>query len=391
MKRIVIIFTIILQCAWLLAAGGVGTTGANYLKIGLGAKATALGENFTALSDDASATYWNAAGLTSMKKTRFDFMQLNWVAGISAKSFFGVYPLSENDYIGGYAFMLDTPQDKETRYAEGDLIEYDETGKVFKSEVAVYNFSYARLLSEQISFGLSVKSIDENLAGTKAKGLGIDVGVLYRDLFPQTTFGVAVQNVAGVKLRTDEDLPRIFSVGALYTTELWANRLNLVGDIKMPNDNSMRYGAGAEYWIANIVAGRIGYNSFSQISLGLGVAFKDIFADYAYVPLGDLGITHRIAVGYAFDVTLPKTTLPVPEVQQPVSVEQAIEQSFAPSADLLVTPEAQLAPVLPIEAPTKPVVVTEDVFEVTPAVTPVVETVSVTVAPTTVSAGEIDF
>lgn len=395
MKRIVIAILIVLHCSWLIA-GGVGTTGANYLKIGLGAKATALGENFTALSDDASAAYWNAAGITALKKTRLDFMQLNWVAGISAKSFFGVYPLSENDYIGGYAFMLDTPQDKETKYADSPVIEYEETGNSFKSAVAVYNLSYARLLTEQISLGLGVKSISEDLAGTQAKGMGLDIGIIYRDLFPQTTFGASIQNIAGAKLRSDEDLPRIFSIGALYTTELWANRLNIVGDIKMPNDAAMRYGFGAEYWIANIVAARFGYNSFNSISLGMGVAFKDVYADYAYVPLGELGVTHRIAVGYAFDVTKPQAAAPIPQViETPKTVEEVVEESFVTQDQAITTtvtvPTAKMVtPSVPVK--TAPVVVTEDIFAETPNSVQAKPTPTLNVEqPAPTPAGEIDF
>lgn len=394
MKRIVIGVLIVLQCSWLLA-GGVGTTGANYLKIGLGAKATALGENFTALSDDTSSLYWNAAGLTSIKKTRLDFMQLNWVAGISAKTFFGVYPLSENDYIGGYAFLLDTPQDKETKFADTTDIEYDETGKTFKDQVSVYNFSYAHIFSEQMSIGLGVKSISEDLAGSTAKGFGMDVGLLYKNIFPQTTFGASIQNIAGVKLRTDEDLPRIISIGALYTTELWANRLNIVGDIKMPSDNDMRYGAGAEYWIANIVAGRVGYNSFSKFSMGLGVAFKDLYADYAYVPLGDLGITHRISVGYAFDTVLQKPAVSAPKAEKQLTIEETINQSFVTPAVTATPAELSIVPTtaVSVATPAVSVPITEDVFAVTPAAVPTATSVvaTPTVQSTPVSASEIDF
>ena len=394
MKRLLIVGLIIIQCSWLIA-GGVGTTGANYLKIGLGAKAAAMGENFTAMADDASAPYWNAAGLTSQNKTRLDFMQLNWVAGISAKTFLGVYPLSENDFIGGYAFMLDTPQDKETRYADAPVISYEETGASFKSEASIMNLSYAHKFSEVLSVGLGFKAIQENLAGDSAKGFSMDAGIIYKDALPQTTLGVAVQNLAGVKLRQNEDLPRIISFGALYTTELWKNKLNVVGDIKLPNDNVMTYGVGGEYWLANIIAARVGYSSFSKISLGLGISFKDIFADYAYVPLGDLGVTHRIAVGYAFDIAQPIAAAPV--IVPVKTVEEVIDQSFATQnviatpAVVVATPDVLVTPA----AVTAPLAVTEDVFEtatqssvVTPTAT-IVETVVPTA--TVVSPSEIDF
>ena len=40
-------------------AGGPGTTAANFLKIGVGARATAMGGAFTALADSTSAVGWD--------------------------------------------------------------------------------------------------------------------------------------------------------------------------------------------------------------------------------------------------------------------------------------------------------------------------------------------
>src|SRR5579864_5665137 len=41
-----------------------GTTTANFLKLGVGARAEAMGEAYTAVADDATALHWNPAGIT---------------------------------------------------------------------------------------------------------------------------------------------------------------------------------------------------------------------------------------------------------------------------------------------------------------------------------------
>ena len=46
--------------------GKVGTTGFQFLKIGPSARAVAMGESFIALANDASAMYYNPAGLTQL-------------------------------------------------------------------------------------------------------------------------------------------------------------------------------------------------------------------------------------------------------------------------------------------------------------------------------------
>jgi hypothetical protein len=305
MKKIILISIVLINVLSILCAAGVGTTGANYLKIGLGAKAAAMGENFTGLADDVSAIYWNAAGLTKATSSEVDFMQLSWVAGISAKTFLGVYPISDTDFIGGYMFMMDTPYDKETRIGSdnnGDNLYYDETTEKFKSSISVVQAVYSKKVTNAVSVGLGLKSISEDLAGNKATGVAADVGLLYADIFPNLSLGASIQNIGVSKLRSDEDLPMTTALGLAYATKIFENKLNIVADGKFPNDNDARYGIGAEYWLGGILAGRIGYNTFSKISLGMGLQISNLVADYAYVPLGDLGITHRISVGYKFDV-----------------------------------------------------------------------------------------
>lgn len=311
-KSILIIGLVGLSFMMTAATNGPGTTAANYLKIGLGAKATALGESFTAAADDTSAVYWNTAGLSSVKKSRVDFMQLNWLAGISAKTIFGAYPLSDKDTLGAYFMMLDTPQDKVTTYTPdgGSGLAYHETGEKFKNEISVLNLGYSRTISKALDAGLGLKVINEDLAGDQAVGAALDAGIIYKDLIPNLRLGASLQNIGLKTLRSEEEFPLILAAGAEYAMQVWSNRLNLLADVKVPNDNDPRLGVGAEYWLGNIVAGRVGYNTFSQFSLGLGVALANLVADYAYVPMGELGVTHRISVGYIFDTPQKKTKTP---------------------------------------------------------------------------------
>ena len=82
-------------------------------------------------------------------------------------------------------------------------------------------------------------------------------------------------------------------------------------DVSAPIDNEINGGIGVEnnYKLSdNInVAWRIGYNTkttdvggLGGCSLGLGGNFKRYRVDYAFVPFGDLGDTHRISIGISF-------------------------------------------------------------------------------------------
>ncbi len=372
---------ILLMFFCLVYAGGVGTTGANYLKIGLGAKATALAENFTALADDTSAAYWNPAGLTTAKSTQVDYMQINWIAGISSKTMAAVYPLSETDYLGGYLFMLETPSDKETVYDVDNANAYKETGDKFNSGINVMDLAYSKLISAKLSVGLGLKVIDENLAGEKNMGYAADLGFIYKDLYPSLSLGATLQNITVSKLHDEEELPMTIALGAAYQKTVLQRKLNLVSDLKFPNDNEMRYGVGAEYWLADVLAARVGYNNFHKFTFGVGLQIASLTADYAYMPLNDdLGVAHRISVGYKFFSAAIEKEEPIKkeekkytprsiddlfgnsEKTEPLKQDAAPEQTDVSADDLFGSIEQEESkPLLPA-APVNEPAVEEDLF-----------------------------
>ena len=65
------------------AFAGNGTTTANFLKIGAGARAIGMGEAFTGVSDDVTAVYWNPAGLGQLELTELSVMDNQWIEKIS--------------------------------------------------------------------------------------------------------------------------------------------------------------------------------------------------------------------------------------------------------------------------------------------------------------------
>ncbi len=65
-----------------------GTTGATFLKLGAGARAIGMGSAFTGLSDDASAIYWNPAGLGFTKRWELSFNYQKHFADFDYQAFF---------------------------------------------------------------------------------------------------------------------------------------------------------------------------------------------------------------------------------------------------------------------------------------------------------------
>src|SRR5439155_12033475 len=60
----------------------VGTSSGSFLRIGVGARATGIGESFVAVANDPSAIYWNPAGLASLQRSELLLSHVDWPAEI---------------------------------------------------------------------------------------------------------------------------------------------------------------------------------------------------------------------------------------------------------------------------------------------------------------------
>ena len=103
-KRIIILTVLALVIGLANASADefskVGTAGAQFLKIGLGARYTALGEAATAVADDAYALYWNPAALASIEKTELAFTTVDWIEDVSVSYLAFAYPWKNDLSIG---------------------------------------------------------------------------------------------------------------------------------------------------------------------------------------------------------------------------------------------------------------------------------------------------
>ncbi len=84
----------------MLGGQRAGISTAQFLKIGVGGRAAALGEAFMAISDDASALYWNPAGLAQFTKNQVIFSHNIWVVDINHDFLGAVYHLDNDNTFG---------------------------------------------------------------------------------------------------------------------------------------------------------------------------------------------------------------------------------------------------------------------------------------------------
>ena len=182
-----------------------------------------------------------------------------------------------------------------------------------------YSYSIGNFLitekfpSFNIDVGFNIKYLQSILEDEKATAFATEVGVQTKLSVPQIKLGLVIQNI-GTRMKFIKEsfpLPMNIKFGAGYSFLIKNNFLNLMFDINFPNDNDLRINFGAEYRIRFgeqiKFSPRIGYKSSTEglegiagITAGVGFAYKDYCIDYAFVPYGQLGNTHRVSLSIAF-------------------------------------------------------------------------------------------
>src|ERR1017187_7572860 len=149
-----IVVGMLLQGQTSLWASGPGTTAADVLKIGVGARAIGMGEAYTAQADDVSSLYWNPAGLALMQERQASFMYDKGYQGMSFQNANVGIPL-ENGAIGGNLSYL----------SYGTISGYNQDGASIGNQSAYSGVGTvgAAWLGNQWSAGVNVKGIQEKL------------------------------------------------------------------------------------------------------------------------------------------------------------------------------------------------------------------------------------
>lgn len=285
----------------------VGTSSASFLKIGIGARAPAMGDAACALSEDSTAIYWNPAGLGFLKSNELSYMHNLWFQEITHGFLGYAHPLK--NFILGFGIDYLTMGEIE----ETTILQPRGTGDKVRVEDDLACFlSLARRMNNGLSLGMNLKYINQKVADESATGLGADLGLLYK--LPRLNLGLAIQNI-GTSMKFAEkefSLPFNIKTGVAYKG---IKNATIALDVNLSSDNKTSYHLGGEYWIGNILALRAGYNSrisgnrlgkFSLgegINVGFGVNFKVAQFDAAYVSYGDLGGTYRVSLLTRFGKT----------------------------------------------------------------------------------------
>ncbi len=283
--------------------GGNSSSNRNapYLRAGAGARALGMGGAFVGVADDASAAYWNPAGLTWLNGWEITGM---YTSGMNVDRRHNYVSVARNSYWGAYAaqWINAGMKDIEQRNDVGDFLgDFNYTDNALSVSLAKkFDIFSAGVTGKYLrtSVGADVATDDSQ------NGFGVDLGAGL-ELTEYARLGLSVQNVAG-KLGSVEKvnkIPATLRAGIALTP---VPGLTTAFDLEKTRDEEdYRFHGGAEYALMmnNTIgtAFRIGLNH-DKFAGGVGIKADFLRFDYAYVvePQSFLDENHRFSVSLRF-------------------------------------------------------------------------------------------
>lgn len=311
----------------------VGGSGAQFLKIGVGARGTGMAGAFSAVSNDISSIYWNPAGLAYTNGMNAMFSYTSWFAGFSQNFAALSLPVGEKFRVALSA----------TTFGSGDievttLTKPEGTGAFYNISDVMIGATLSGLLTEQFAFGATVKYLRQGFASVSASTFLFDLGTSYNTGIEGIKLGFTINNfgsstaftgqnlttafnqVNGLNLRpvdyniqtNDYTLPLSFRAGLAWDVvggdvktgePAPEHKLTVASDFETISDTREQYSVGAEYTYDGFISLRSGYRfNHSQLGFAGGIGFNyessafNGSVDYSINTTTVLGLIHRIGV-----------------------------------------------------------------------------------------------
>ena len=307
-----------------------------------GAKQAGMGEAYSAIADDASAGYYNPAGLAFQDRTvkNLQFMHTNWLPSLADDMYYEYLGFSQYaEGWGNFAFNIvyfNMGEQARTTSTSSEII------GTFQSFNLIASGSYGTMMTDNLSLGLSLKFIYSKLADAgqeaeQGKGIGtsfaLDFGAMYKPEIEGLSFSAVIHNlgpkISYIDVTQADPLPLNVVFGAAYVPiESEFNKLTFSLDIYKPlvrrsgspvealykgwydEDNEFEQvdlKAGGEYVYNNFIALRAGYSydddgDLKSPTFGVGIIYDRLSVDIAYYAATDnpLQDSTRFSIAYNF-------------------------------------------------------------------------------------------
>ena len=284
-----------------------GTTSAEFLLFGAGARGTALGDAFAAIATDVSSLYYNPGAAALMPRPGASVSTYSYVADTKYNWGGIAFPFSGGSrsfglQIGTFGF------DDQPVYT---VDQPDGTGAVYSVSQTFAGATFAQNFSDRFSAGLTAKFIVDQLGDVNGTAFAVDFGTTFHaqlsnhpiqlafvvaNLGTNMTYSGDALNVSTPRDPADPNsgsnppqleqpselrtkgfaLPTVFRVALAYDLLTGEDsRLTLLSDFNQANNNRAGFSGGGE-WALN----KLGGSNF-------GVALR---GSYSYAPANNIAV-----------------------------------------------------------------------------------------------------
>ena len=294
---------VILALALLLPAARLeaqpGSSGLTFLKLGVGARALAMGEAATA-TGDPEAGFYNPAALAFAAVPEIMLMHKQWFQDVTTEY------LAAQAILGGIHLGVSV---NSTSVANIELREIPGPAVgTFDARNAAIGLTAAYRVDTSFAVGITGKFLYEKILVDEASGTGFDLGVAYTTPW-NLRLGASAENLGSMNALRDESslLPTIFRAGAAYAMDAptLSGMVTVAADIvRFSRDGTSHLHLGGEYLYNSSLAIRAGYQGGYEtrsFTTGIGLHYSILQLDYAFVPTQyDLGSAHTFSLSIQF-------------------------------------------------------------------------------------------
>ncbi|MBI4061406.1 MAG: PorV/PorQ family protein [Elusimicrobia bacterium] len=296
----------LLAAALLLVPAARAAETASFLDIGVGARAIGMGGAYTALADDASAVYWNPAGLSRVEKRELSVSHAELGLGTREDFFAYAHPTGRGTLAAAMTYL-----------SQGAIAGRDAAGRPtadYQASDSAFAGAYG-VATDIADLGASVKYLRGHIASSEAQGVAADLGGrrAFHGAGPgKLVFGAALRNAGpGLKYETQRnDLPLRLAASAAY---VFASGSALAVETQSaPRGGGADAGFGGELKAVEGALLRLGWSTKSAapdgagfdaargLAVGFGLDRAGLRFDYAAQAAGELGAAHRFTLAKRF-------------------------------------------------------------------------------------------
>ncbi|MFQ6618823.1 MAG: PorV/PorQ family protein [Fidelibacterota bacterium] len=301
----------------ILGGQRAGTSVFSFLKIGIGARAAAMGEAFVGVANDASTLYWNPAGAVQIGRNELTLEKTQWPVDIQYDYLGYVHRTGAHTALGiSLGYLYTDPMEITTEYQPNG------TGEYFAYSDFFAGLTLSQSMTDRFSFGITLKYVEENMARLIMRTGLIDIGTFYWTGYKTLKFCVSLVNFGpqarpeGTFMRPtreggEEEVryqlfspPTIFRIGSsMNIFESSSSRILLALQLNHPVDNTENFVGGIEYSFKEQIFLRAGWKAQQAeetytfgAGLRLNLRSRALRVDYSYTDFGRLNMAQRFQI-----------------------------------------------------------------------------------------------